>query len=80
MDAQAFSLHLCPICGKQYDAVLYSLKRHGIEHGYVVKKQQGTPTHLLKSLQSISSYNSLRIGETLPQELTLRKKSSPSPN
>ena len=63
-----------------FDAVHYSLKRHEIEHGYVVKKQEGTPTHLLKSLQSISSYNSLRIGATPPQDFTLRKKSSPSPN
>ena len=58
----------------------YSLKRHEIEHGYVVKKQQGTPTHLLKSLQSISSYNSLRIGATPPQDFTLRKKKFPSLN
>ena len=80
MDAQEFSVHLCSTCGNQYKAVHYSLKRHEVEHGYVVKKKQGTPTHLLKSLQSISSYNSPRIGSTPPQDFTLRRKSTPSPN
>ena len=66
--------------GEFFEAVHYILKKHEIEHGYVVKKQQGTPSHLLKSLQSISSYNSMRIGSTSPQEFTLRRKTSPSPN
>ena len=66
--------------GEFLEAVHYSLKRHEVEHGYVVKKKQGTPTYLLKSLQSISSYNSLRIGSTPPQDFTLRRKSTPSPN
>ena len=38
------------------------MKRHERDHGYVVKKQQGTPHHLLKSLQSLSTYNRMRIG------------------
>ena len=66
--------------GEFCEAVHYSLKRHEVEHGYVVKKKQGTPHHLLKSLQSISSYNSLRIGSTPEQEFTLRRKTTPSPN
>ena len=66
--------------GEFLEAVHYSLKRHEVEHGYVVKKKQGTPTHLLKSLQSISSYNSMRIGATPPQDFTLRKNNTPSPH
>ena len=65
--------------GEFLEAVHYSLKRHEVEHGYVVKKKQGTPTHLLKSLQSISSYNSTRTGATPPQDFTLRKNNTPSP-
>ena len=64
--------------GEFLETVHYSLKKHEFEHGYVVKKKQGTPSHLLKSLQSISSYNSL--GSTPPQEFTLWRKSTPSPN
>ena len=70
--------NFCNTNGEFFEAVHYSLKKHEIEHGYVVKKQQGTPSHLLKSLQSISSYNSMRIGLTPPQEFTLRRKISPS--
>ena len=66
--------------GEFFEAVHYSLKKHEFEHGYVLKKKQGTPHHLLKSLQSISSYNSMRIGSTPPQEFTLRRKSTPSPS
>ena len=77
MDAQEFSLHLCSTCGNQYNTKA-KLKKH-TSHVHV-KKKQGTPTHLLKSLQSISSYNSLRIGSTPPQDFTLRRKSTPSPN
>ena len=93
MDAQEFSLHLCSTCGNQYNSqaklkkhtsLVHDLNpescKHEVEHGYVVKKKQGTPTHLLKSLQSISSYNSLRIGSTPPQDFTLRRKSTPSPH
>ena len=47
---------------------------------YVVKKKLGTPHHLLKSLQSLSTYNSRRIGSTPPPEFTLRRKNTPSPS
>ena len=59
--------------GEYFEAAHYSLKNHEVDHGYVVKRSQGTTHHLLKSLQSISSYNSLRIGATPPQEFTLRR-------
>ena len=50
------------------------------DHGYVVKKKQGTQHHLIKSLQSLSHYNSIRIGSTPPQDLVLRKRKTPSPS
>ena len=38
-----------------FEAAHYSLKKYEVDHGYVVKKKLGTPPHLLKSLQSLSS-------------------------
>ena len=64
--------------GEFVEAAHYSLKNHEIDHGYVVKKKQGTPHHLLKAFQSLSSFNSMRVGGTPPQEFTLRKPSTPS--
>ena len=64
--------------GEFVEAAHYSLKNHEHDHGYVVKKKQGTPHHLLKALQSLSSFNSMRVGATPPQEFTLRKKKTPS--
>ena len=66
--------------GEFFEAAHYSLKKHEVDHGYVVKKKLGTPHHLLKSLQSLSTYNSIRIGSTPPQEFTLRRKNTPSPS
>ena len=60
--------------GEYVEAAHYSRKNFDIAHGYVVKHKQGTAHHLLKSLQSLSSYNSLRVGATPPQDFTLRKK------
>ena len=40
------------------------------------QEKLGTPHHLLKSLQSLSTYNSIRIGSTPPQEFTLRRKNT----
>ena len=65
--------------GEFFEAAHYSLKKHDRDHGYVMKKKLGTPQHLLKSLQSISTYNSMRVGSTPPQEFTLRKRRTPSP-
>ena len=66
--------------GEFFEAAHYSKKKHEVDHGYVVKKKQGTKHHLLKSLQSLSSYNSIRIGSTPPRDLTLRKRRTPSPS
>ena len=65
--------------GEYFEAAHYSKKEHEIDHGYVVKKKQGTQHNLLKSLQSLSHYNSIRIGSTPPQDLVLRKRRTPSP-
>ena len=65
--------------GEFFEAAHYSKKKHEFDHGYVVKKKQGTQHHLLKSLQSLSHYNSIRIGSTPPQDLVLRKRRTPSP-
>ena len=69
--------HLCMTCGKSFsslDKLTTAEKNFDIAHGYFVKHKQGTAHHLLKSLQSLSSYNSLRVGTTPPQDFTLRKK------
>ena len=66
--------------GEFFEAAHYSKKKHEFDHGYVVKKRQGTPHHLLKSLQSLSHYNSIRVGSTPPQDLLLRKRRTPSPS
>ena len=66
--------------GEFFEAAHYSKKKHEVDHGYVVKKKQGTKHHLLKSLQSLSSYNSIRIGSTPPRDLTLKKRRTPSPS
>ena len=64
--------------GEYVEAAHYSLKNHEVDHGYVVKKKQGTQHHLLKAFQSLSSFNSMRVGCTPPQEFTLRKKTPSS--
>ena len=64
--------------GEYVEAAHYSRKNFDIAHGYVMKHKQGTAHHLLKSLQSLSSYNSLRVGATPPQDFTLRKKTPTS--
>ena len=50
---------------------------HEESHGYKVVKQIGTPEHLKKNQQSITSFNSLRAGFCSPKDFTLRRKSSP---
>ena len=64
-----------------------TLKIHVIlEHFSYYFRNKGTyfritnKHHLLKSLQSLSSYNSIRIGSTPPRDLTLRKRRTPSPS
>ena len=66
--------------GEYVEAVHSSLKKHERDHGFVVKKRQGTPQHRQKSLQSHVTYNSMRIGATSPMEFTLRKKSKSPPS
>ena len=61
--------------GEFVKAAHYSLKNHEVDHGYVIKKKQGTTHHQRKALHSLSSFNSMRVGATPPQEFTLRKKS-----
>ena len=61
------------------EAAHYSKKRHEVDHGFVTKKKQGTKHHLLRRIQSLSSYNSMRVGATPPSELSLRKRKTTSP-
>ena len=63
--------------GEFVETVHSSLRIHEESHGYKVVKQIGTPEHLKKSQQSITSFNSLRAGFCSPKDFTLRRKSSP---
>ena len=63
--------------GEFVETVHSSLRIHEESHGYKVVKQIGSPGHLKKSQQSITSFNSLRAGFCSPKDFTLRRKSSP---
>ena len=63
--------------GEFIETVHSSLRIHEESHGYKVVKQIGSPGHLKKSQQSITSFNSLRAGFCSPKDFTLRRKSSP---
>ena len=60
--------------GEFVEAAPYSKKRHEVDDGFVTKKKQGTKHHLLRQIQSLSSYNSMIVGATPPSEFTLSKK------
>ena len=49
------------INGEFVEAGHYTKKRHEVYHGFVTKKKQVTKHHLLRQIQSLSSYNSMRV-------------------
>ena len=63
----------------EFTETLHStLKKHEVRKGFTVKKKLGTHTHLVKAIQSITSFNSIGIGFTPSKDMTLRRKRSSS--
>ena len=59
-----------------------SLKRHENVHGFSIVRRKGTPVHVQRSKNSLTTYNSARAGYSPAGLMTLRKitpKSNQSP-
>ena len=59
--------------GEFVETVHSTLRKFEEVHGKKIVRKMGTPVHVQRSLETISTFNSSRAGFTPPSEMTLRK-------
>ena len=59
--------------GEFVETVHSTLRKFEEDHGKKIVRKMGTPIHVQRSLQTLSTFNSARAGFTPPSEMTIRK-------
>ena len=72
-------MSLCETNGEYVESAHSTLKNHEKRSSFAIVTKLGTKIHHMKSLQSISSFNSKKAGFTPSREFKLRKSCNISP-